>query len=240
MQFGAVLHARNTSCVTSVVVIHADYESQYRCAGFVERSPSPLAIRDTLTSDLIMFSVYTVTRYRTEVSWVPSDPTRERFTRIFAWNGSRSFPAPFLPTCALNQSPQVPYFKLRGRIQKFPDWLDNKINKINNKHSLRSNTQDCGSKLCCFSTSVCCCFCLFCYRVSPETFWYTLVLNPTYSVRLNIILQCYINCWGYVVSNDMNTVINKLGGIWVAMLYQLLRLCSVKWYDMGSCSFAPF
>jgi hypothetical protein len=28
---------------------------------------------------------------------------------------------------------------IRGRIQKFPDWIDNEIN--NNKHSLRSNTR---------------------------------------------------------------------------------------------------
>jgi len=32
-----------------------------------------------------------------------------------------------------------------GCIQKFPDWLDNKINN-NNKHSLRSNTKGYGNK----------------------------------------------------------------------------------------------
>jgi hypothetical protein len=32
---------------------------------------------------------------------------------------------------------------VRGCIQKFPDWLDN---EINNKHSLRSNTEGCGGK----------------------------------------------------------------------------------------------
>jgi len=37
--------------------------------------------------------------------------------------------------------------------------------------------------LCCFSMSVCCC--LFCYRLGPETFGYTLVY-----------LTQYILCWG--------------------------------------------
>jgi hypothetical protein len=31
--------------------------------------------------------------------------------------------------------------------------------------------------LCCFSTSIYCCKCMFCYRLSPETFRYTLVCN---------------------------------------------------------------
>jgi hypothetical protein len=31
-----------------------------------------------------------------------------------------------------------------GCIQKFPDWVDNKVN--NNKHSLRSNTKGYGNK----------------------------------------------------------------------------------------------
>jgi hypothetical protein len=35
-------------------------------------------------------------------------------------------------------------YKIRGCIQKFPDWVDNEIN--NNKHSLRSNTKDYGDK----------------------------------------------------------------------------------------------
>jgi hypothetical protein len=30
---------------------------------------------------------------------------------------------------------------LRGRIQKFTDWVDNEIDAYNNKHSLRSNTK---------------------------------------------------------------------------------------------------
>jgi hypothetical protein len=36
--------------------------------------------------------------------------------------------------------------------------------------------------LCCFSTSVycCCCCCLFRYRLSPETFWYILVVSLKY------------------------------------------------------------
>jgi hypothetical protein len=34
--------------------------------------------------------------------------------------------------------------KLRGCIQKFPDWVDNETD--NNKHSLRSNTKGYGGK----------------------------------------------------------------------------------------------
>jgi hypothetical protein len=33
-----------------------------------------------------------------------------------------------------------------GRIQKFPDWVDNEIYAYNNKHSLRSNTKGYGDK----------------------------------------------------------------------------------------------
>jgi hypothetical protein len=33
-----------------------------------------------------------------------------------------------------------------GYIQKFPDWVNNEINNSNNKHLLRSNTNDCGGK----------------------------------------------------------------------------------------------
>jgi hypothetical protein len=39
---------------------------------------------------------------------------------------------------------------VRGCIQKFPDWVDNKINNNNNnnnsKHSLRSNAKEYGGK----------------------------------------------------------------------------------------------
>jgi hypothetical protein len=37
------------------------------------------------------------------------------------------------------------YVFIRGRIQKFPDWVDNEINN-NNKYSLRSNTKGYGGK----------------------------------------------------------------------------------------------
>jgi hypothetical protein len=36
---------------------------------------------------------------------------------------------------------------LRGRIQKFPDWVDNEIYSYSNKHSLRSNTKGYGVKI---------------------------------------------------------------------------------------------
>jgi hypothetical protein len=35
---------------------------------------------------------------------------------------------------------------IRGRIEKFPDWVDNEIYAYNNKHSLRSNTKGYGGK----------------------------------------------------------------------------------------------
>jgi hypothetical protein len=36
--------------------------------------------------------------------------------------------------------------RLRGCVQKFPDWVDNEIYAYNNKHSLRSNTKGYGGK----------------------------------------------------------------------------------------------
>jgi hypothetical protein len=36
---------------------------------------------------------------------------------------------------------------MRGRIQKFPDWVDNEIYPHSNKHSLRSNTKSYGGKI---------------------------------------------------------------------------------------------
>jgi hypothetical protein len=41
--------------------------------------------------------------------------------------------------------PKTPSWKVRGCIQKFPEWVDNEI-KNNNKHSLRSNTKGYGGK----------------------------------------------------------------------------------------------
>jgi hypothetical protein len=38
------------------------------------------------------------------------------------------------------------YGRMRGCIQKFPDWVDNEIYAYNNKHSLRSNIKGCGGK----------------------------------------------------------------------------------------------
>jgi hypothetical protein len=37
-------------------------------------------------------------------------------------------------------------YDIRACIQKCPDWVDNEINNNKNKHSLRSNTKDDGSK----------------------------------------------------------------------------------------------
>jgi hypothetical protein len=36
--------------------------------------------------------------------------------------------------------------RIRGYIQKFPDWINNEIYAYNNKHSFRSNTKGYGSK----------------------------------------------------------------------------------------------
>jgi len=46
--------------------------------------------------------------------------------------------------------------------------------------------------LCCFSTSVCCCYCLFRYLLSPETFGYTLVqLIFSFVKYVNNYTHCY-------------------------------------------------
>jgi hypothetical protein len=50
--------------------------------------------------------------------------------------------------------------------------------------------------LCCFSTSVYCCKCIFRYRLSPETFGYTLVFSNKFSrlpkVSIGVVKQMYI------------------------------------------------
>jgi hypothetical protein len=41
----------------------------------------------------------------------------------------------------------TPSCRIRGCIQKFPDWVDKEIYAYNNKHSLKSNTKGYGGKL---------------------------------------------------------------------------------------------
>jgi hypothetical protein len=72
---------------------------------------------------------------------------------------------------------------VRGCIQKFPDWplgartangtaLCHYVQFY--RYFVSQSKEFClHNPLCCFSTSVCCC--LFRYRLSPETFGYTLV-----------------------------------------------------------------
>jgi hypothetical protein len=78
------------------------------------------------------------------------------------------------------------YFEELGRIQKFPDWPPGartanctavchyvqlyRYFVSQSSKFYRHNT------LCCFSTSVYCCKHIFRYRLSPETFGYTLLL----------------------------------------------------------------
>jgi hypothetical protein len=75
---------------------------------------------------------------------------------------------------------------IRGCIQKFPDWPPGArtangaalCHYVQSYHYFVSHCSEfCRhNPLCCFSASVCCC-CLFRYRLSPETFGYTLVFS---------------------------------------------------------------
>jgi hypothetical protein len=75
---------------------------------------------------------------------------------------------------------------IRGRVQKFPEWFDNEISN-NNKHSMRSNTKDCGGEThytnsqnndtTTLSGRELCHFQFLLHVASPETFGYTVILN---------------------------------------------------------------
>jgi len=76
--------------------------------------------------------------------------------------------------------------------------------------------------LCCFSTSVYCCCCLFHYRLSPETFGYTLahtnlsqLHNKTTELSVIVIYMCLLGKHLYGITNSGN---------W---------LCKVKWNISG-------
>jgi hypothetical protein len=89
------------------------------------------------------------------------------------------FPVPLL--C----SPQIFSGGLRGCIQKFPDWLSGARTANGtalchwvqlDRYFVSQSSEFCrNNSLCCFSTRVNCCYCLYRYRFSPETFGYTLV-----------------------------------------------------------------
>jgi hypothetical protein len=75
---------------------------------------------------------------------------------------------------------------IRGCIQKFPDWPPGVRTasgtapchqlQLYRYYSVSQSSEFCRHKaLCCFSTSVYCCKRVFRYRLSPETFGYTLV-----------------------------------------------------------------
>jgi hypothetical protein len=74
---------------------------------------------------------------------------------------------------------------LRGYIQKFPDWTPSAgtangtalCHQVQlHRYFVSQSSEFCRhNPLSCFSTSVYYCCCLFRYRLSPETFGYTLV-----------------------------------------------------------------
>jgi hypothetical protein len=81
--------------------------------------------------------------------------------------------------------------------------------------------------LCCFSTSVCCC-CLFCYRLSPETFGYTFVQGLSRKrwwpiSRYSSVGKCNCPCaqintrpWRriqYLTKNQLHEIVWGSGGI---------------------------
>jgi hypothetical protein len=88
-------------------------------------------------------------------------------------------------TSAIPKQRQLPL--LRGCIQKFPDWPPG-ARTVNGtalchymqlyRYFVSQSSEFCRrNPLCCFSTSVYYCCCLFRYGLSPETFGYTVVTN---------------------------------------------------------------
>jgi len=79
-----------------------------------------------------------------------------------------------------DQLPHV-FMYVQGCIQKLPDWPP----------GVSQSSEFCRHNLLfCFSTSVCCRRCLFRYRLSPETFGYTLVcVYVCMCVRACVVLR---------------------------------------------------
>jgi hypothetical protein len=83
--------------------------------------------------------------------------TPEETAHSILWIVSLGGPRPVLDTavtkrniCPLDVNTHllvVPRPRIRGHIKKFPDWVDNKIQAYNNKHSLRNNTNGYGGKI---------------------------------------------------------------------------------------------
>jgi hypothetical protein len=105
----------------------------------------------------------------------------------------------------------------RGCIQKFPDWPPGAriandtsslpIGAVVSLFCVSQSSEFCRhDPLCCFSTSVYCCCCLFRYRLGPETFGYTLVrvrpvnyqtkLDSLYNVRFFRFTLDFLACSG--------------------------------------------
>jgi hypothetical protein len=108
-----------------------------------------------------------------------------------------------IPNPAITRTPDHParscyLFILRWCIQKFPDWspgartangtaLCHYVQSY--RYFMSQYSEFCHhNSLCCFSTSVYCCKRLFCYRLSPETFGYSLVRPIKVKVKLSVCL----------------------------------------------------
>jgi hypothetical protein len=81
--------------------------------------------------------------------------------------------------------------------------------------------------LCCFSTSVYCC-CLFRYRLSPETFGYTLILLPqNFSKRVPLFRVCVCVCVCVCVQNLQRLNVKMLSVLkewtWIGDLDVILK-----------------
>jgi len=94
----------------------------------------------------------------------------------------------------LPSTPRSSFWLIRGCTQKFPDWPPGARTANGTvflhwvqfyRYFMSQSREFCHrNPLCCFSASVYCCKCIFRYRLSPETFGYTLVLgmkNVAYS-----------------------------------------------------------
>jgi hypothetical protein len=88
------------------------------------------------------------------------------------------------------------YGYVRECIQKFPDWLPGArtangtalCHQVQLYRYVVSQSSDfCRpNPLCCLSTSVYCCKCIFRIRLSPETFGYTLLFHARPALLFNI------------------------------------------------------
>jgi hypothetical protein len=78
----------------------------------------------------------------------------------------------------MRQSSVLQHRRLCPKVSGLAAWSENSKWQFYRYFMSQSSEFYRHNHLCCFPTNVCCCCCLFRYRISLETFEYTLVVHP--------------------------------------------------------------